>query len=150
MEYLISIEGMEAAPQGSKKYVGRGIMIETSKRLKSWRKEVNLRAKLIVDDIIKEPVEIEVVFWFKRPLKHYLPNGMLRQAAPVYITNKNKGDLDKLCRGVLDSLTKSAFADDSQVVSLHAVKKYCETESETGADIKIKTINEKDFMGGLS
>ena len=141
---------MESAPQGSKKHVGNGIMVETSKRLKSWRNQVNLRAKLIVDDIIKEPVEIEVVFWFKRPKLHYLPCGILRQAAPVYITNKNKGDLDKHCRALLDSLTKSAFADDSQVVSLHAVKKYCETESETGATIKIRTINETDFMGGLS
>ena len=141
---------MESAPQGSKKHVGNGIMVETSKRLKSWRKQVELRAKLIVDDIIKEPVEVDVVFYFKRPLKHYLPNGMVRQAAPVYITNKNKGDLDKHCRALLDSLTGSAFADDSQVVSLHAVKKYCETESETGAIIKIKTINETDFMGNVS
>ena len=141
MEYIITIKGIESAPQGSKKHVGRGIMIETCKRLKSWRKEVSLRAKLIVDEIIEEPVEVEVVFWFKRPLKHYLPNGMVRQSAPVYITNKNKGDLDKHCRALLDSLTKSAFADDSQVVSLHAVKKYCETESQTGATIKIRTIN---------
>ena len=141
MEYIITIKGIESAPQGSKKHVGRGIMVETCKRLKSWRKEVSLRAKLIVDEIIEEPVEIEVVFWFKRPLKHYLPNGMLRQSAPVYITNKNKGDIDKHCRALLDSLTKSAFADDSQVVSLHAVKKYCETESQTGATIKIRSIN---------
>lgn len=141
MEYIITIKGIESAPQGSKKHVGRGIMVETCKRLKSWRKEVSLRAKLIVDEIIEEPVEIEVVFWFKRPLKHYLPNKMIRQSAPVYITNKNKGDLDKHCRALLDSLTKSAFADDSQVVSLHAVKKYCDTESETGATIKIRSIN---------
>ena len=141
MEYIITIKGIESAPQGSKKHVGRGIMVETCKRLKSWRKEVSLRAKLIVDEIIEKPVEVEVVFWFKRPLKHYLPNGMLRQSAPVYITNKNKGDLDKHCRALLDSLTKSAFADDSQVVSLHAVKKYCETESQTGATIKIRSIN---------
>ena len=119
MEYIISVKGMESAPQGSKKHVGNGIMIETSKRLKSWRKQVNLRAKLIVTDIIQEPVEIEVTFWFKRPQKHYLPNGMVRQAAPVYITNKNKGDLDKHCRALLDSLTKSAFADDSQVCLLY-------------------------------
>ena len=134
---------MESAPQGSKKHVGNGIMVETSKRLKSWRKTVEMRAKLIVADIMIEPVEVEVVFWFKRPQRHYLPNGMVRQSAPVYITNKNKGDLDKHCRALLDSLTKSAFADDSQVVSLHAVKKYCDTESETGANIRIKTVDEK-------
>ena len=68
MEYIISIKGMESAPQGSKKHVGNGIMVETSKRLKSWRKQVEMRAKLIVTDIILEPVEVEVVFWFKRPL----------------------------------------------------------------------------------
>ena len=117
MEYIISVKGMESAPQGSKKHVGNGIMVETSKRLKSWRKQVEMEAKVIVTDIILEPVEIEVSFFFKRPQKHYLPNGMVRQAAPVYITNKNKGDLDKHCRALLDSLTKSAFADDSQVVS---------------------------------
>ena len=150
MEYIISVKGMESAPQGSKKHVGNGIMVETSKRLKSWRKQVNFETKLVVSDIIEEPVEVDVVFWFKRPKLHYLPNNMLRQSAPVYITNKNKGELDKHCRALLDSLTKSAFADDSQVVSLHAVKKYCETDSETGANIKIKTINETDFMGGLS
>ena len=143
MEYIISVKGMESAPQGSKKHVGNGIMVETSKRLKSWRKTVEMRAKLIVTDIMIEPVEVEVVFWFKRPQRHYLPNGMVRQSAPVYITNKNKGDLDKHCRALLDSLTKSAFADDSQVVSLHAVKKYCDTESETGANIRIKTLDEK-------
>ena len=140
MEYIITIKGIESAPQGRKKHVGRGIMVETCKRLKSWRKEVSLKAKLIVNEIIEEQVEVEVVFWFKRPLKHYLPNGMLRQSAPVYITNKNKGDLDKHCRALLDSLTKSAFADDSQVVSLHAVKKYCETESQTGANIIIRIL----------
>ena len=57
MEYIIHVKGMESAPQGSKKHVGNGIMVETSKRLKSWRNQVNLRAKLIVDDIIKEPVD---------------------------------------------------------------------------------------------
>ena len=149
MEYIIHVKGMESAPQGSKKHVGNGIMVETSKRLKSWRNQVNLRAKLIVDDIIKEPVEIEVVFWFKRPKLHYLPNGMIRQS-DVYITNKNKGDLDKHCRALLDSLTKSAFADDSQVVSLQAEKKYCETECQTGATIKIRTINEKNILGDMS
>ena len=109
MEYIISVKGMESAPQGSKKHVGNGIMVETSKRLKSWRKQVEMEAKGIVTDIILEPVEIEVSFFFKRPQKHYLPNGMVRQAAPVYITNKNKGDLDKHCRALLDSLTKSAI-----------------------------------------
>ena len=78
MEYIIHVKGMESAPQVSKTHVGNGIMVETSKRLKSWRKQVEMMAKLIVDDIIEEPVEVEVVFWFKRPQRHYLPNKMLQ------------------------------------------------------------------------
>ena len=38
MEYIISVKGMESAPQGSKKHVGNGIMVETSKRLKVMAK----------------------------------------------------------------------------------------------------------------
>ena len=90
MEYIISVKGMESAPQGSKKHVGNGIMVETSKRLKSWRKQVNRRAKLIVDDIIEEPVEVEVVFWFKRPLRHYFPNKMLDSSISTDLYNQQE------------------------------------------------------------
>ena len=100
MEYLITIKGIEAAPQGSKKFVGKNIkgqpmMIDTCKRLKSWRDQVGIMAKLVcVDGIIEEPVSIAVTFWFKRPKSHYYANGQLRQYQPVYITSQKKGDLD--------------------------------------------------------
>ena len=148
MEYLITIKGIEAAPQGSKKFVGKNIkgqpmMIDTCKRLKSWRDQVGIMAKLVcVDGIIEEPVSIEVTFWFKRPKSHYYGNGQLRQYQPVYITSQKKGDLDKLCRSLNDGLTGSAFADDKQVVKMVAEKKYCDLESQTGATIKITTIDQ--------
>ena len=148
MEYLITIKGIEAAPQGSKKFVGKNIkgqpmMIDTCKRLKSWRDQVGIMAKLVcVDGIIEEPVSIAVTFWFKRPKLHYDSKKILRQDAPTFVTSKHKGDIDKLCRGLLDGLTGSAFADDKQVVKILADKKYCELESQTGATIKISTINQ--------
>ena len=37
---------------------------------------------------------------------------------------RNIGDIDKLCRGVLDALTGVVFADDAQVVRLTAGKNY--------------------------
>ena len=46
MEYIISVKGMESAPQGSKKHVGNGIMVETSKRLKAWRNQVEFESKV--------------------------------------------------------------------------------------------------------
>ena len=147
MEYLITIKGIEAAPQGSKKFVGKNIkgqpmMIDTCKRLKSWRDQVGIMAKLIcVDGIIEEPVAIEVTFYFKRPKLHYDSKKILRQDAPTFVTNRLKGDIDKLLRALLDGLTGSAFADDSQVVKIVADKKYCELESQSGATIKITTIN---------
>ena len=147
MEYLITIKGIEAAPQGSKKFVGKNIkgqpiMIDTCKRLKSWRDQVGIMAKLVcVDGIIEEPVSIAVTFWFKRPKLHYDSKKLLRQQAPTFVTNRLKGDIDKLLRGLLDGLTGSAFADDNQVVSIVADKKYCELESQVGATIKITTID---------
>ena len=147
MEYLITIKGIEAAPQGSKKFVGKNIkgqpmMIDTCKRLKSWRDQVGVMAKLCcVDGIIEEPVAIEVTFYFKRPKLHYDSKKLLRQDAPTFVTNRLKGDIDKLLRALLDGLTGSAFADDSQVVKIVADKKYCELESQAGATIKISTID---------
>ena len=91
MEYLITIKEIEAAPQGSKKFVGKNkkgqpMMIDTCKRLKSWRDQVGIMAKLVcVDGIIEEPVSIEVTFYFKRPKLHYDSKKLLRQDAPTFV-----------------------------------------------------------------
>ena len=148
MEYIITIKDIEAAPQGSKKFVGKNkkgqpMMIDTCKRLNSWRDQVGVMAKLCcVDGIIEEPVSIEVTFYFKRPKLHYDSKKLLRQDAPKFVTSKHKGDIDKLCRGLLDGLTGSALADDKQVVKIVAEKKYCQLESQAGATIKITTIDQ--------
>ena len=49
MKYVITVEGIEAAPQGSKRHVGRGIMIESSKRVKPWRDAVRIEANKVVE-----------------------------------------------------------------------------------------------------
>jgi len=62
----------------------------------------------------------------KRPKGHYRTgrnSHLLRDSAPLYPAGVP--DLDKLCRAVLDGLTMGgAWKDDSQVINLHAVKKY--------------------------
>ena len=143
MKYVITVEGIEAAPQGSKKHVGNGIMVEVCKRVGTWKKAVGREARKVVKEIIIQPVHVELVFWFSRPVSHLNANGEPKQSAPKY-PNRRQGDIDKLCRSTLDALTLSAIADDSQVVSLHAQKYYC-NKKETVKPltiIKIKKINE--------
>ena len=124
MKYVITVKGIEAAPQGSKKHVGNGIMVEVCKRVGTWKKAVGREARKVVKEIIIEPVHVELVFWFRRPVSHLNAKGEPKQSAPKY-PNRRQGDIDKLCRSTLDALTLSAIADDSQVVSLHARKYYC-------------------------
>ena len=124
MKYVITVEGIEAAPQGSKKHVGNGIMVEVCKRVGTWKKAVGREARKVVKEIIIQPVHVELVFWFSRPVSHLNAKGEPKQSAPLY-PNRRQGDIDKLCRSTLDALTLSAIADDSQVVSLHARKYYC-------------------------
>ena len=125
MKYVITVEGIEAAPQGSKRHVGRGIMVEMCKRVEPWKKAVRVEANKVVKEIIIEPVHIDLVFWFNRPISHLYANGEVKPSAPKY-PNRRQGDIDKLCRSTLDALTLSAIADDSQVVSLQARKYFCD------------------------
>ena len=141
MKYVITVEGIEAAPQGSKRHIGRGIMIESCKRVKSWRDAVRVEANKVVGELIEEPVHIDLVFWFHRPKSHLNANLEPKQSAPKY-PNRRQGDIDKLCRSTLDALTLSAIADDSQVVSLHARKYYCNKNEvlEPHSIITIQTV----------
>ena len=143
MDYVITVDGIEAAPQGSKRHVGRGIMVEMCKRVGPWKEAVRVEANKVVKEIIVDPVHIDLIFWFERPISHLYSNGEPKPSAPKY-PNRRQGDIDKLCRSTLDALTLSAIADDSQVVSLHARKYYC-NKKETPKPltvIKIETIIE--------
>ena len=63
-EIFIPVIGIPA-PQGSKRHVGNGIMIENSKRVKPWRQDVKEAALNHYDgEIIDQAVEIEIIFLF--------------------------------------------------------------------------------------
>ncbi|QKO02977.1 RusA-like Holliday junction resolvase [Gordonia phage TZGordon] len=106
-----------AAPQGSKRHVGGGRMIESSKRLKPWREDVHAAARRAFAasrfEPFTGPVDVRLDFIMPRP-----------KSAPKtkQIPAVKRPDVDKLARAVLDALTGVAFADDSQVVELHARK----------------------------
>lgn len=117
-----------AAPQGSKRLLGK-VMVESSRRVHPWRSDVRtaaLQNKPARWDMTM-PVSVELVFWFPRPASHYgIKAGIsyLKPTAPIEPVSSRVGDLDKLCRAILDALTGVAYLDDRQVVELDARKAY--------------------------
>lgn len=112
-------------PQGSKRHVGHGIMIESSKHIKNWRAFARVKAEQAMagHNLIDKPnaVCIGIIFAFDRPKKHFLKSG-LRLDAPDLHTGTP--DSDKLQRALFDSMTGIVFRDDSQVANVIATKRY--------------------------
>lgn len=103
-------------PQGSKRHVGNGRLIEASKYLPEWRNTV--REALIRDwEDETFPFKYQAVsvrLLFRLPKPKVTANDM-----PV-----TRPDIDKLARAVLDAMTGPIIADDSQVVRLLVTKCY--------------------------
>jgi len=129
------------APQGSKRHMGNGIMIESSKAVAPWRQDVKHAALACIphDWDTTLPMALSVVFRFKRPQAHFGKKG-LKPSAPQHCTSAQKGDIDKLQRSLLDSLTGVAYDDDRQVVSVNAEKRYTIGEEPQGALITLTTL----------
>lgn len=120
------------APQGSKRHLGHGVMVESSKAVRPWRDAVRIDAwHAATEQEWQTPrrdasLWVSVVFTLRRPASHY-GHGRnierLRDTAPPQPSARP--DLDKLVRATLDGLTDSgAIIDDSQVVALTAAKCY--------------------------
>ena len=124
----ITVYGVPA-PQGSKRHVGRGVMIESSKKVKPWREAVKWAAiEVLVGRGIEGPIEVEVDFYFVHP-----KTGKRRPAHSV------KPDIDKLLRSTFDALTDAgAFEDDSRIVSVQARKHYASEFSPVPAGAVIR------------
>ena len=134
-------------PMGSKRHLGHGVMVESSKKVKPWRSDVMAAVVgAYQGPLIAAPVSVEVVFLFPRPKGHYGKQG-LRASAPLHLISQGAGDIDKLCRSTLDGISAGAggalLRDDSQVVSLHASKRYCETGERPGALLTVIVLAER-------
>jgi crossover junction endodeoxyribonuclease RusA len=133
-----NVEGIRPAPQGSKKHVGRGIMVEQSPNLKSWREAVRQEALKAGAPMALGPVFVELVFRFARPKAHFNSKGQLKPNAPTHVITKP--DIDKIERSVLDALTGVLFKDDSQVCRLFAMKMYCNDGELEGCEVIVETV----------
>jgi crossover junction endodeoxyribonuclease RusA len=133
------------ASQGSKRHVGRGIMIESSKRLKPWRQDVMVAAeRAYKGEVITNPVRVEIDFFFPRPKSHYRTgkySDLMKANAPLYASSHGQGDLDKLLRSTIDALSfvtgGCVIRDDCLVVSISASKQYCNAITPPGAAIRV-------------
>jgi len=124
------------APQGSKRHVGGGRLVESSKYVKPWREAVKHAAlsaiaahnagHLVPYSTIDGPVELDIVFTLPRPRSHYRSGRnahLLREGAPAW--PDRKPDLDKLARSTFDALgAAGVFTDDARVVVLNTSKVY--------------------------
>lgn len=133
----ITVAGIPA-PQGSKRHVGGGRMVEQSRAVGPWREAVRAETQRVVgccgsglDYDPSSPVWVELVFRLARP-----------KSAPASVRwPAKRPDLDKLCRAVLDGLTAGgAFADDSQVVYLAAKKTFASPARPPGCDIVVEAV----------
>ena len=120
------------APQGSKRHVGRGIMVESSKAVGPWRERVALAAHdvMIAGQMPVFSGAVEVLLDFVMPRPKSAPKGR-------YVPAAKRPDLDKLCRSCLDALTSVVFSDDSQVVRIVASKELAAADGSTPTGVTV-------------
>lgn len=129
------VHGVPGA-QGSKRHVGGGVMMESSKKVKPWRTDVVEAARAAIEAVdafdpfepYAGPVEVRLDFVFARPKGHYGTGrnaGVLKATAPTWVTSHHTGDIDKLCRSTFDAFTTAGvWRDDSLAVTLLATTTY--------------------------
>ena len=110
------------APQGSKRHVGNGRMIESSKAVGAWRERVAIAAHNLMTAgciAVRETEPLTVGIEFVMPL----PKSTPKRVTPAAV---KRPDLDKLVRAVFDACTGVVWADDSMVVDVRASKRLAE------------------------
>ena len=143
-ELVIVVHGMPA-PQGSKRHVGRGVMVESSKKVKPWREAVrstavNVLSKagrgILAREEFERGIVVDMVFTATRPKSHYRTGKnahLLRDDAPPRPTSAP--DLSKLARSTEDALTDAGvWRDDARVVEYGRLAKVYAGEDTDALD----------------
>ena len=108
-------------PQGSARAFvvkGRAVVTSANPNIKGWRDLIASEARVQMQGLppVGGPVEVRASFYLPRPKS-------VKRVRPTV-----KPDLDKLARGVLDSLTNVVYRDDAQVTNLQVSKHYVTDE----------------------
>jgi crossover junction endodeoxyribonuclease RusA len=128
------------APQGSKRHVGNGVLVESSKAVKPWRQDV--REGCLVDGQPRvhfpQGVGVVVTLTFVMPRPSGLPK---TKPTPAHT---KRPDVDKLTRAVFDAIgSAGVWHDDSQVVDTKQRKRYAAIGETPGCHIFIHTEQEQ-------
>jgi len=124
----------QPAPQGSKRHVGHGRMVESSKKVKPWREDI--RAALLGDDgmpVVRFDGAVACILEFVLPRPKTAPKKSTLFAA-------KRPDLDKLTRAAFDAITSAGvIEDDSRIVNLLASKRIAEIGGIAGMRLILTT-----------
>ena len=124
----------KAAAQGSKRHVGRGVMVEMSKDLPAWRTAVADAARTAHQGRppIDGPVAVALTVYVQRP-----------KATRFKTYPAGPKDLDKQQRAVGDALTASGvIRDDARIVHWDAWKRWATEDTPPGAHITITELGD--------
>jgi crossover junction endodeoxyribonuclease RusA len=118
------------APQGSKRHIGAGRMIEMSKNVGPWRERIAIAAHNAMKGapLFPGPIAIFIEFILPRPKsapKSYTPDAVKRP------------DADKLLRAAFDAITGTMICDDAQIIELHATKRLAHVGETPGAAFEV-------------
>ena len=129
------------APQGSKRYVGNGVMIDqNASGLRTWREDVKLAALRALEEMPGWDRDYPALvghfaFTLARPRNHYRTGkfaNVVQETAPYL--HASRPDLDKLLRSTWDALTSAGvYRDDSRLAQVHAVKVYTSADADSNA-----------------
>jgi crossover junction endodeoxyribonuclease RusA len=118
------------APQGSKRHVGNGILVESSKAVAPWRTTVAWSVSQVwKSGPLSGPVRVELEFVMPRPSA--TPK---RKPTPPAV---KKPDLDKLQRAVFDALSRIVWSDDSVITEVRATKRIADLDEQPGCRIQV-------------
>ena len=146
MAYTFRVEGMAPAPQGSKRHLGKGVMIESCRNVKPWRAMVAHAAIAAGVPLFRGPVHMSVLFLFQRPANHYRKDGSLKPLNPSLASATSREapayhcvtpDRDKVLRSTQDALSRLVYEDDARVVGGGCDKRWCVGDERPGALITL-------------
>lgn len=107
-------------------YTGKTATIQNNAAdLRPWEAKVRDAAIQAGAKVVSGPVQVDLVFSFRRPKCHYgsgKNSNIIKPAAPVH--HIQKPDIDKLERAILDGLKGCVVVDDCQVVRVVKTKQW--------------------------
>ncbi|HEY2763331.1 MAG TPA: RusA family crossover junction endodeoxyribonuclease [Pseudonocardiaceae bacterium] len=130
VELDVFVPGRPAA-QGSKRHLGRGVLVEQSKAVGPWRQQVAWCARQARGpaELLDCALVLQLEFVMPRPAS------TPKLSTPPAV---KRPDIDKLSRAICDALSVVIWRDDSLVVDLHARKRIAEIGEAPGCRIVLR------------